>query len=485
MAFVISEHDIFKHLIYREDGERTRVKDNVRWFMTRVEINIFRDEFYILYKAIQSLQKYDSMLTYPLLEQILLNNINSYLNSKQVQLYNHSDLSSLERGTSIVNYVLEVYETLLDMDIEDDELQANTEFYVDTYVRELYTEVIATQTEIMNDGKQIGRDFYHGVTGAISYMNKANGVISTLADGDKSLISDRIDTRRQSYEEINQLEEEAESGGVVLNTGIEELDAHYEIHKGEMVTIQAGSGVGKTRAAVGLFTYNSLVELGSTVLVLTLEQKSTRILQMYYSRHILEKYGDLGAVTDKTLIRKSYPMELQPQVEEGKRDFISNPEYGRLVIDSVNLYANDMKAHLDEIWDSGVHFDAIVLDYIGLLQTQRSRYEELTDVVNMLKSECKSYKGVGFGLVVINQLTKEGEEKLMEGNYEEASKLAGSETQYITRASDFVFTLHQSLAMRRLNRLYLIPSKVRLGDPVVDKHELIADLGTCSYMVAD
>src|SRR5699024_446075 len=130
---------------------------------------------------------------------------------------------------------------------------------------------------------------------------KKYDLIRTLRDGDVERLSDVIDTSRDNVEDIKKKLEE-ESYEVVAKTGVNEFDKNYPLSKGEILVIQGGSGVGKSRSGINVCN-SSIFEFKKNVLVLSLEQKANRILPMFMARHstvIGESQGEW--INDKDII---------------------------------------------------------------------------------------------------------------------------------------------------------------------------------------
>src|SRR5699024_2267903 len=134
-------------------------------------------------------------------------------------------------------------------------------------------------------------------------------------------------------------------------------------------------------------------------------------------------------------------------------DLVNNDEYGKVRVEGINLHVNSVRSYLEKVWDDGFHFDVVMLDYLGILDTTgEERYNALTEVVNQLKAECKTFKGIGFLAILPNQLTNKAEEALNKGEYGK-SGTGGSETAYLKRGADYVYTIHQSEEMKVTNKM--------------------------------
>lgn len=497
--YILSEDDIFKHFIYNvekyEDAETREeeeiyvedIKRNMKWFLKRVPVNIFHDEYYVLYKAIEAVTRFDGILDGDILLQFLESNINEIIHQDSITLFEDNDKLTLqERKEQLKEIVATSYESLLDMSLTINDLVENAIITTDSYLKawctSKYEEIIYNQLQILGEGRTVGRTFYQGIGGAKQYYNKAIEMVDKLYEDDGLSLSQTIDTSTMTYDEVKELYEEQESTEVLFKTGLNEFDENIEFRKGELVTIQAGSGVGKTRTAVGVVAYPA-IRAKKNVLYLSLEQKSTRILPMFNARHITEQHGSLPSVSSHTILNGTYPMQYRPQVMESERDFVENNEYGNLRIESSGINATSIGSVLESVWDSGFHFDVVVLDYFGLLETNGNRYEDLTTAINYMNDSCKNFRGNGYLGIIVHQLTKEAEQDLADGNPELVVKTGGSETQYITRSSDYILTLHQDSLMRRTGRMKIYAGKTRTKtrENAKDEFEFSVSLGSCAY----
>lgn len=478
--FVVTEEQLFKHIIHRMDLPLENLQENMRHFLHRIPQNIFKDEYHILYDCIEQAQNYGIVINYDYLHQILLNNMEQILQNPVVTLYKTNEMTEVDRQQHILDHVLSTFDTLMEIEIESDSpLRATMEFYIETWCKEQMEHIIMNQMSIVREGLTIGRRKYQGVEDAKAYYDGAYTLIRSLQEGDGDLISETIDTSTMSADEVRALMQDENNSDVVCRTGIRALDEAYEFRKGEIVTIQAGTGVGKTRVCNGM-VYNSLL-MGKNVLYLTLEQKSARVWAMQQARHALQLYGYKADITDKSILKRNFKVEHTGYVDSALDDLIANESYGRIRLESLNLQANELMSKLINVWENGFHFDVVVIDYLGLLITRGStRYEALTDVVNDIKSAVKSFKGEGFLAVILNQLTKEAEQKIVAGNFE-TGKTEGSETQYLARASDYIFTLVQTADDKLANKMCILVDKVRLGEVVSPKVDAIAYMGQCYF----
>lgn len=466
MSFVITEAEIFKYMLPRED-EDIPYKKNTSTLLSRIPVNIFKNEYWVMYTILEKANQMKVRLGYDQFHQIVLSNLSVIVNSPSVSLFKEDGLTDRELQEKLLDYLLAEYDALVEQPIMEDELEGNMNLYIDAWAEEAMRDVAAKQMQIINEGLKIGKTFYKGAIDAQVYARKAFDRIRGLVDGDESLLSESIDTSKDSVADIQRKMQEQELNSVpVANSGIDAIDSEARAYyKGEIITIQAGTGVGKTRFAVNI-SYNGMA-MGSNVLYLSFEQKSTRIYPMFLARHILETGGDYPDLSDKDLIRGTYSFEREPIKVEAETDMTESENLGRLRIEGRSLRASELRDYISRVWDEGFHFDILVIDYFGLLDTSDSnnRYNELTNAVNMIKSEVKSFKGVGFLAIIPNALKPEAEAELAKGgDGVQISKIGGTESQYINRASDHVYTLYQDTDMKNDFEMRIFQSKMRLGD---------------------
>lgn len=478
--FVITEESLFKHLFYRNDLTQADTLSNINIFLRRIPTNIFKDEYHVFYDAISQANKFDIVLTYDFLHQILMNNMQEIMRNPQVTLYQGGDITEVERRQNLLDHLLAEFDNNSELELEDDSpLAATLEFYISTWCKVKMEEIIQNQLTIVHEGMTVGRRLFFGVLDAKAYYDSAYGIVRSLMDGSGDVISSAIDTSTMTPEEIQAHLAEDISAPEVTRTGIDDLDNQYQYRKGEIITIQAGTGVGKTRYANAMVYHSRL--MGKNVLYLTLEQKSSRVIAMQQARHIMQRHGFFADISDKHILRQSYGFEHSATVSESLTDLVVNETLGKLRVESINLHASEVESLLINVWENGFHFDVVVIDYLGLILTSGlKRYDALTDVVNMLKSNVKSFKGEGFLCMILNQLTKDAEKSILNGTFE-SGKNDGSETQYLGRASDYIYTLVQRAEDKRAHKVYVYVDKVRLGDVAQPKVAALAHLGHCYF----
>ena len=475
--FVINEVDIFKYVVSEnEENTLAGAVSNAKTLINRLPLNIFKDEYFILYEMLRAITEYDMAFSSDAFYQVLLNSKDMILENEKVSML--SDVGNPDdRFEQIVTLVMSEYNELSEQELPDYTFKGNIKLYLDSWASERMQEVIYTMQTIMTEGYKLGRETLKGTTDANYYYMRSWTVIKGLLEGDANLLSEVVDTSKQSPDDIKDQHDRNETSQEPLGfTNIESLDKEMTgLYKGEMYTIQAGSGVGKTRVATSFV--KNIMNNGKNVLYISLEQKASRIFAMFHSRHLLDTRNERG-ISDKDLIRGSYDPLKEPIVDESRIDLVENEKLGRLRIEGLYLKAVDVPMFLDQVWEE-FQFDVLVLDYLGLLAIEKDRYNELTDCINWLKNACKSFKDKGFSLIIPNQLSREAEKELLRGN-DDIAAIGGSESAYVFRASDVVINLHQDKEMRNDNEMLFYVPKLRLGEHI-DSIKVHADFGHCYF----
>lgn len=475
MSFVITEPDLFKYIISEnEEIGNAGSLENSRKFISRIPLNIFENEYFIIYEMARVLVDMKAPITNGILHQVILNHRDIIVSSPKVDLFLDIPDEGL-RFENIVRQTMIEYNDLVDAEVDILEYLPNMELYLSAWAEMKTKELLHISLIITEEGYKVGNKTLKGHEDADYYYQRVMANIKAIINGNDDLLSDNIDTDTQSAEEVQEQNDQSEEAQEQLGfTGLPTLDKQMGgLCKGEMITIMAGSGVGKSRTA--MFISKNIINNGHKTLVISLEQKSNRIFGMFQARHVLDMTGRKD-ITDKAIIRNTLAPEDRAVAQEALIDVVDNPNIGGLHIEGRNLKAVDVPLLLEQIWED-FQFDAVVIDYLGLLEIESDRYTEITDCVNWLKSACKSFKGQGFFLVIPHQLSNEATKELMSGRSDLAS-VGGSESAYVYRGSDVVLMLNRDAELMRDKKMEIFVPKIRLGENI-EKITVSENLGQC------
>lgn len=480
-GYVITEADLFKTTL-GDNISHTKEDaiSNSKWLMGRVKINIFRDEYAIMYKVLEWCNEYHFALSRDLLQQLMLNEERSLLKSKKITI-DAENKNDTERFQNILNQTLSTYDLLTMEDYDSQDLEGNTQIYLETWAEQELSNAVYDMNTIITSELKVKNRTYFGWKDADAYYTYKSRLIKDVVDNKKDLLDEAIDTSLTNGLDIQERIIASETNADLLGyTGIESFDEMTGgFHRKELGVIQAGSGVGKTRSAAGMIAY-PILKNGYNVLHLSLEQTPTRVFPLYLSRHILENQGTLKNMSDRDIMKSTYDPRYEGVVQEGYNSLTTGEGMGKLLIEGRSLKTTELMDYLDDTY-SRFPFDLVIIDYYTQLTPSKAelKYNELSDVANQLKSDCK--KGKGYFCLVLNQLTSDEEGKLLKGDFRTV-KLGGAGSQDLIRGADFQFTLFQSPELKLERKMKMLIGKVRGGESSVSEIGLDVDLGRCAFI---
>ena len=481
VSYVKTAYDLFKTIMGdNPDHEIDEVLDNTRYLVNRVPVNIFQDEYAIIYQSAKWCVKNNMPLTRDVLQQLMLNSRDELLDSKKIVLGQDAN-NDEDRFVEMVNLTLSEYDSMASEEFESRHLQGETNLYLQTWAQEEMQRLIYDLNIIYTEGLRVGTKTYQGAEGVNNYYKRKYELIDSIVNERKDYLADDINNAQISGLEIkDKITMEETDTEYISKFGITSIDNQIIGAKtGEMIVVQGGSGVGKTRYAVGTLGYNAL-KMGKNVLHISLEQKPQRIYPMYQARHLLEQLGTRVGLTSGDLIKNTYDASLEGVVQESYIDLADNPAMGNLYVVGRKLDAVDIEDYLNSIYDE-FQFDVVILDHFTLLGTKSSasKYVEMSDAANTLTTACKYFRGRGFLAVVLNQISSDVEGKFLKGDTREA-KIAGSSSQDLLRGSDITLTLYEDENMKEDASMKLLLNKLRdsgyIPDVLMD-----VDKGRCYF----
>lgn len=464
MEFTVSESDIFKYVVIQEDGENR--EDSTYYgkkLVERVKDNIFSGEYWLMFGILREALKKELPFSFNMVQFFLRENIEAWIKESEVQsIFEGRELNDAEKQQMLLEHMLMLYNDLCEEDTSQDEFKENVEIYVNEFATEALTLIRVNGTKILTSGMQVKQRFYKGIEDEREYTSKAERRVYDILDNNVLRITEDFDSGDMTYKEVEERRRN-EAQPVIGVTGIPDLDKDITgFKKKTYLVIQADTGVGKTRLGAHIVE-NMLAEYGQKVLMISLEQPEMDIEAMLEARHAM-RVRDLGALTDGNIrFNKLGEAERAVHIQATKSLLgLHKKNGGRHLITSKYLNALEFKDYLDEVWDNGFHFDAVVIDNFPLVGTGKDKYNELSLFAKDLTVLCKSYKGVGFFGLIMNQLTDEGTEKLSKGKYDTLHK-EGAETKYLNRGADNVLTLERTEDMKMSGKMRIHKSKTRMG----------------------
>lgn len=465
---VITEEDIFKYLVDSEEQTRQVLKENIKNFFNRVPVNIFRDEYYIIYKVLEQANRYGTFFDLDDIYHILKRTGEDFLHDTNIQI--HSELKDYERLEAIFSTVVYTYDMLQSLDLETDtnRLLVTVTNYIETYVSN-GLEILYSRTSNMYNGNIKKRNGLKYTLDEIrAYKEKVEKMLYGLLEDDLERLSPEINTSTMTVEEIKEILNDETFADDVVRTGVMPVDnAIGGLKKGQYLLVQAGSGVGKTKFSTINMVHNAIVN-GKNVLVDSIELTSRVVFNKIVVRHIAYLYDTNEVVSglgEKRFDRGNFTIEEQRYVDNAIIDLVTNINYGKLLVTDEQVDVETLESRLETHWDKGFHFDLYVLDYIGLVSSQRgmNKKEIIAETSNILKRTVKNFKGRGFATIVVSQLSKEAEKLLYEGDLN-AGKYGTADAIEPRRDCDVMLTLHQDDEMAEAMKMYVLIDKARFSN---------------------
>lgn len=481
----ITELDLFKFLVLRDEESLEAyetTKRNVSTFLGRVTTNIFTNEYYVLYEAMQKAKKYNTVLTFQQLSAIVIENVGDLVDRDAIFpeefAENTGDVSEVKE--TLFELVMTTHEELKTLPIVDNqELSLNIDLYLHSWGEEQVQQILATQSEIVSEGKRIGGKTLRGLEDGNAYYNKSYAVVQQLVFSQVDEQKNTIRTDTMTFEELRSRYKGDSLERVVARTGVEGVDSHIgEFRKGDMVSTMGQPGAGKTRWNANIM-YNAMM-MGNNVFWLPLEGNDLQAFSLIVARHILNKFEDRVDLDDKRIYDNSFPENLGHVVDEAMMDLLRNPAYGKIKIQNTILYDDEVMGLMERTYDEGFHFDVLCIDYVSLIlsKTNEMKSAYLSRLVTTLKSNAMNFRNRGYLLLLPHQLTKEVIRDLKNG--EDHSITGSADTSEIIKSSDIAFSLFRTEEQAAKDMITVFFTKTRFA-AMVPPLEVLALHGKCFF----
>lgn len=189
-----------------------------------------------------------------------------------------------------------------------------------------------------------------------------------------------------------------------VNFGVPALDAKVDgLQRGELVLVAGWTSDGKTSMCVQL-AWSAAIEQHKNVVFFTTETVRAQVRRRLLARHsCLPAFGIPGGLNSRDIKKGSLNPALERQLHRVVNDMHTNPTYGRVYICQVpagssTAYLESKLQRLSRLFS----IDLVIMDYIGLLRSERKRVSEREEHSGNLK-HCKQMavthndgKGVAF-----------------------------------------------------------------------------------------
>lgn len=323
--------------------------------------------------------------------------------------------------------------------------------------------VLSSSFEMMSTlkGKNIGDE------DALSHMSERTILVQTVYDMSK-------------LEELASAHSEEDGAEFVMDTGLAPLDeAIGAFYTGYLVEVEGSSGAGKTRFTNGMLVHRAAVVYKKDVLFWALEQDKSEVEALLVSKHIF--YLTHKQITSKMIFTKKVPEEYQELVRIAKIDLFESGKYGKIVIETADLFSEEFIEKISMVDDLKGPFDIIAVDHMGLVRPKKktrgsSWWETPRDAYIDFKRYVRNTRKVA---IAVNQLDRDNI-KAAEAD-KEMSMAGGAGGMETRRSADIVIIVSATSTMQAQHLGRVTPLKARNSE-AMDSVVYKTLLGICHWM---
>ena len=295
-------------------------------------------------------------------------------------------------------------------------------------------------------------------------LNTSNDCI-TAAD----YAADKVQDLKDIYDitQLAELEEEAnKSSGVqmefVTDFGLPAIDADSGgLFTTQMLGIEAQSGTGKTRFALGCPIYRAITLYKKNVAFYAMEQSEAEVRAMLEARHMFEMFN--VQISDDLIYKDKIPEEVKTMYEACKYDLWESGKYGKFEVFEDILIVEKLRQTLRKHDRLKGPFDLVAIDYMGLIESQPTGYSRVLDMAETIGTSLKYFKrylrSTKKAGIAISQFNKEGAQAGEADKKITVDMAQGGMTVY--RHTDYNIAISATEAMKLQQKRRLSQPKVR------------------------
>ena len=442
--------EIFRYLI---EDNNPRTFAYAKWFSANLPLNTFEDLEYILASLIVRNIDLGITLSQENLQDIIYLNLKELIAESNAKVpetrdLNYKDPIDLAKAFEIIKQLVLAEVELLHDNIPYNE--ADFPNVVRKYFEERKAKALYDTLSIANTILSVGWNGHVGANAAHAYAQRRLTEISTIYSDEKI----KILTENAAVEFTPE---------IICSTHIQSIDQEmYGIMTGQLWGVEADGGVGKTRMALGVFTYYTLLAK-KNVVYCAMEQSVWEIKSMLIARHVLTLYKVHVSSTD--IYYKKVPDNLKEFVSVAEYDLFESGNYGTLYIYTEQLYDNtfcDIFTSIDQLKGP---FQLWIIDHMYLLEHRYEkgdykipRHEIISNGYRNFKRFVANKTRAGLAL---NQLNKEGSAAVKADKCPDQDGAAGGKEVY--RNTDFNIVINQTETMKAQNVMRAFFPKVRFA----------------------
>lgn len=393
-------NNIFAHFISRgNNSEDMKRLDYAIWFVDAIPKVEFSGDELLFYSFLGYCSELGIPITYKYLQTWIATELRSILHKERVKVtgcenLNLDDPASFETLFQTTSNVLSddfrVLETI-ESDVDDFKIEVAS--YFNQRKKERLTEALANTFETLNatDDSELA------ASSALDTMSSINDIydITKLEDLTSSNNSSNTDVLME----------------FVSDSGLPAIDNDsLGIRSTQLFGVEAQPGTGKTRFVLGTYVYRALTIYKKSVLFFALEQHDKEIYAMLVAKHTYVMFNI--QITSKMILTGTVPDEYKAQVEAARYDLFDSGKYGKFVVKETTLYVETFISKIRTLDRLQGPFDLIVIDYMGLIESDPPQYQKVLDDYKIIKMSFKLFKRYlrhsRKAGIAISQLNREG-----------------------------------------------------------------------------
>lgn len=456
---------IFRHFISRDVETEDKRLAYASWFIQSIPITEFDAEEQLFWKYLEYSDKLCAPIRSRYFELWLHTELRSTLLSLNCHVIgceslNYNDPVAFETAVVTTTQIMQDLFTQLETEASDiHDFKVDMAVYFTTKRNSRLTESLSDIYNKLNDTND--------ATYASEYASDVINNINAIYDNSK----------------LEMLSEDKHSDDMVFvsDSGLEAIDKDSGgIYTTQLFGVEAQPGTGKTRFTEGTYCYRAAVLYKKNVLFVTLEQTKIEIECMWHALHVFNMFNI--QVSDSMIRKKTYPKELEPQIEAARYDLFESGKYGKLVAVEDSFHVKTFVQKLRNYDRLKGPFDLIAVDYMGLIRGDgdgRSKDMSLADRINDAYEFFKAYvRKTRKAGIAIGQFNREGIEAGEKDKTITPEMAQGGISVY--RHTDYNIAMSRTEAMK-------LQQKVRFSQPKVRASSgfgtFIADtrLGFCYF----
>ncbi len=371
----------FTHFISRGDPDDAKIRlAHAYWFCDVVPAVEYDGEDYLFYEYLQYSTELSVYITEKYFGIWLNTELREILHKSQVRVpgcesIRFEDPVMFETALqTTINVMTDNFRQLSTLESSADDFKVATAAYFKDRRKLRITQILQTTFNTLNetDSSEEAGDY------ALENLNAIADIYS-----------------KEALEELDDedMEEKQITPQMVKITdfGLPVIDKDSQgIFTTQLVGIEAQSGAGKTRFALGSPIYIALTKYKENVLFCALEQTEEEVKAMLLARHVYEMFHIF--IVDKWIYTNTVPEEYKPQLEAARYDLFKSGKYGKFVVLETVLFVESFLHKIKTTDRLKGPFRLICIDYVGMMESQPSQYQRTKTEYEIIRDTLKLFK---------------------------------------------------------------------------------------------